>query len=97
MLRSSIISTATNSRAKKHSGLRKNFVESRRIQDKNIRSSFGKLAKDERERTTSIWDAHKTFFANNKEEEKETSTDLTVQDEDLDNGFFEEPVELNPE
>lgn len=90
MLRSSVVCKATNPRAKKHSGIRRNFVDSRRIQDKNLRASFGKLAKDERERLSSIWGFHKTFFSNNKEEEEESSTDLTVTNEDLDNGFFEE-------
>lgn len=80
-------------RREKHSNMRKTYVEQRRTQDKNIRSTFGSLAKDERQRVSSIWEAHKEFFArdNKKESEDKTIEPIVVDSEDLDssNGFFE--------
>lgn len=81
-------------RKEKHSNMRKTYFEKRRVQDKNVRATFGNLAKDERERLSSIWDAHKEFFA---KESKDIENDsvvepIVVDNEDLEsaNGFFEE-------
>ena len=78
-------------RGEKHANVRKNASAKRREQDKKLRASFGSIAKDERERVTAIWDAHKEFFAR-ESEEKTIEPEIVVDDEDLDsaNGFFEE-------
>ena len=81
-------------RGEKHANVRKNASAKRREQDKKLRASFGSIAKDERERISSIWDAHKEFFARepNESKDKTVEPEIVVNDEDLDsaNGFFEE-------
>lgn len=81
------------SRREKHSNIRKKSNQKRKAQNEKLRSSLGAIAKDERERITTIWDAHKDFFASEpKESKSETvNAEIVVDDEDLDsaNGFFE--------
>jgi hypothetical protein len=79
-------------RREKHSNMRKTYSEKRKTQDKKLRASFGAIAQDEKERVSSIWEAHKEFFAREKKNEKENTIEpIVVDNEDLDsaNGFFE--------
>ena len=77
-------------RREKHSNIRKKASEKRKLQNEKLKTSLGDIAKDERERITTIWEAHKEFFASEPKEE-EVSGEITVDEEDLDsaNGFFE--------
>jgi hypothetical protein len=91
--RQSIICNAQNNRSKKHSNIRKKANENRRISDKNVRSTIGTLAKQERTRLDSLWESHKEFFSGNTEteENKVTEAELVVDNSDLENSnsFFE--------
>lgn len=84
----------TGGRAEKHKAIRKNYFNSRSEQNKKLRSSLSSIAKDERERISSIWEAHKSFFANDTNEKDDTvvEPELVVEKVDLDstNDFFEE-------
>lgn len=82
-------------RAEKHKTIRKNYFDARSMQDKNLKKSLSSIAKDERERVNSIWEAHKSFFMKNTEEDqKEVSVEpeLVVESTDLEtaNDFFED-------
>ena len=81
-------------RRQKHSNIRKNVNEKRKTQNEKLRSSLGAIAKDETERITTIWEAHKEFFANDAKssDEDKTIEPIVVDDDDLEsaNGFFEE-------
>ena len=85
------IACNATTRREKHSNIRKSFNEKRKTQNDKLKSNLGTIARDERERITSIWDAHKEFFAREKKEESVIEP-IVVDNEDLDsaNGFFEE-------
>ena len=87
------VSCNATTRREKHSNLRKKNAAKRKAQDQKLRASFGAIAKDERERISSIVDAHREFFAREQKNESTKVVDpIVVDDNDLNsaNGFFEE-------
>lgn len=92
---SRVVRCNATKRREKHANVRKNASAKRSEQDKKLRASFGAIAKDERERVSSIWEAHKEFFAREPKESESSDAvepEIVVDDEDLDsaNGFFED-------
>ena len=81
-------------RREKFSNIRKTANENRKMQNDRLKSSLGAIAKEERERITTIWDAHKELFASEPKETKVENVDaeIVLDNDDLEsaNGFFEE-------
>ena len=79
-------------RREKHSNLRQKYSGQRRLQDEKLKASFASIAKDERERISSIWNAHKEFFAREPKSKDESVVEpIVIDNEDLEksNDFFE--------
>ena len=71
----------------------KKVFDSRKEEDKSLRSSLSSISKTERKRVQSIWQSHKALFATirNKQDDPEIQEDLSISPDDIiqNDSFFE--------
>ncbi len=72
----------------------KEIFDSRKEEDKSLRSSLSSISKTEKQRVKSIWQSHKALFAtirNKQEDDSETHQDLSISPDDINqnDSFFE--------